>query len=39
MNISDIKLAQVLDRFEQIEARMGATSDGAEIGGSGSHER
>jgi len=31
MNISDIKLAQVLDRFEQIEARMGATSDGAEI--------
>jgi len=31
MNISDIKLRQVLDRFEQIEARMGATSDGAEI--------
>ncbi|MEP1229176.1 MAG: peptide chain release factor 1 [Litorimonas sp.] len=31
MNISDIKLAQVLDRFEQIEARMGATTDGAEI--------
>ena len=31
MNISDIKLAQVLDRFEQIEARMGATTDGEEI--------
>jgi len=31
MNISDIKLAQVVDRFEQIEARMGATSDSTEI--------
>ncbi len=31
MNISDIKLAQVLDRFEQIEARMGATMDSNEI--------
>lgn len=31
MNIPDIKLAQVLDRFEQIEARMGATMDSDEI--------
>ncbi len=31
MNIPDIKLAQVVDRFEQIEARMGATTDGNEI--------
>ena len=31
MNIPDIKLAQVVDRFEQIEARMGATTDGEEI--------
>lgn len=31
MHIPDNKLAQVVDRFEQIEARMGATSDGAEI--------
>ena len=31
MHIPDIKLAQVVDRFEQIEARMGATTDGAEI--------
>lgn len=31
MHIPDIKLAQVVDRFEQIEARMGATSDGDEI--------
>ena len=31
MHIPDIRLAQVVDRFEQIEARMGATTDGAEI--------
>lgn len=31
MHIPDEKLRQVVDRFEQIEARMGATSDGAEI--------
>lgn len=31
MHISDSKLAQVVDRFEQIEARMGATSDSNEI--------
>jgi len=31
MHIPDIKLAQVVDRFEQIEARMGATTDGEEI--------
>jgi peptide chain release factor 1 len=31
MHIPDIKLAQVLDRFEQIEARMGATTDSNEI--------
>jgi len=31
MNIPDQKLRQVVDRFEHIEARMGATSDGAEI--------
>lgn len=31
MNIPDIKLAQVVDRFEQIEARMGATTDSTEI--------
>lgn len=31
MHISDSKLAQVVDRFEQIEARMGATSDSDEI--------
>ena len=31
MHIPDIKLAQVVDRFEQIEARMGATTDGVEI--------
>ena len=31
MHISDSKLAQVVDRFELIEARMGATTDGAEI--------
>lgn len=31
MHISDSKLAQVVDRFEQIEARMGATSDSTEI--------
>jgi len=31
MNIPDIKLAQVVDRFEQIEARMGATTDSDEI--------
>ena len=31
MHIPDIKLAQVVDRSEQIEARMGATTDGAEI--------
>jgi len=31
MHIPDIKLAQVLDRFEQIEARMGATTDSDEI--------
>lgn len=29
--LSDARLAQVLDRFDQIEARLGATSDGAEI--------
>lgn len=31
MHIPDIKLAQVLDRFEQIEARMSATMDSDEI--------
>ncbi len=31
MHISDSKLASVVDRFEQIEARMGATSDSDEI--------
>ncbi len=31
MNIPDIKLSQVVDRFEQIEARMGATIDSDEI--------
>lgn len=31
MKISDDKLAQVVDRFEQIEARMGATIDSNEI--------
>ena len=31
MHIPDQKLAQVVDRFEQIEARMGATTDGEEI--------
>lgn len=31
MHIPDEKLAQVVDRFEQIEARMGATTDGDEI--------
>ncbi len=31
MHIPDHKLAQVLDRFEHIEARMGATTDGDEI--------
>lgn len=31
MHIPDEKLAQVVDRFEQIEARMGATTDGEEI--------
>ena len=31
MNIPDIKLSQVVDRFEQIEARMGATTDSNEI--------
>ena len=31
MHIPDAKLAQVVDRFEQIEARMGATTDGEEI--------
>ena len=31
MHIPDSKLRQVVDRFEQIEARMGATTDGAEI--------
>ena len=31
MHISDSKLAQVVDRFEQIEARMGATTDSDEI--------
>ena len=31
MHISDQKLAQVVDRFEQIAARMGATTDGEEI--------
>ena len=31
MHIPDQKLAQVVDRFEHIEARMGATTDGAEI--------
>ncbi len=31
MHIPDIRLAQVLDRFEQIEARMGATMDSDEI--------
>ncbi len=31
MHIPDNRLAQVLDRFEQIEARMGATTDSDEI--------
>lgn len=31
MHIPDNRLAQVLDRFDQIEARMGATMDTAEI--------
>lgn len=31
MHIPDIKLAQVLDRFEQIEARMNATTESDEI--------
>jgi len=31
MHISDSKLAQVLDRFDQIEARMSATTDSDEI--------
>lgn len=31
MHIPDIKLSQVVDRFEQITARMGATSDTDEI--------
>ncbi len=31
MNIPDNRLAQVVDKFELIEARMGATTDGAEI--------
>ncbi len=31
MHIPDNKLSQVLDRFEQIEARMGATTDSDEI--------
>lgn len=31
MHIPDNKLSQVVDRFEQIEARMGATTDGGEI--------
>lgn len=31
MHIPDNKLSQVVDRFEQIEARMGATMDGEEI--------
>lgn len=31
MHIPDNKLSQVVDRFEQIEARMGATTDGEEI--------
>ncbi|MEM7727705.1 MAG: peptide chain release factor 1 [Pseudomonadota bacterium] len=31
MHIPDDKLRQVVDRFEQIEARMGATTDGDEI--------
>jgi len=31
MLIPDQKLAQVVDRFEHIEARMGATTDGEEI--------
>lgn len=31
MHIPDIKLDQVVDRFEQIEARMGATTDSDEI--------
>jgi len=31
MHIPDIKLAQVVDRFDQITARMSATSDSDEI--------
>lgn len=31
MHIPDNKLAQVVDRFDQITARMGATSDTKEI--------
>ncbi|WP_324292512.1 peptide chain release factor 1 [uncultured Hyphomonas sp.] len=30
-SISDIRLQQVIERFEEVEARMGATSDTAEI--------
>jgi len=30
-SISDIRLQQVIDRFEEVEARMGATSDTSEI--------
>ena len=31
MRLPQAKLDQVLDRFHQVEARMGAASDGAEI--------
>ena len=31
MHIPDIKLSQVVDRFDQITARMSATSDSDEI--------
>ncbi|MAB11307.1 MAG: peptide chain release factor 1, partial [Hyphomonas sp.] len=30
-SISNSRLEQVIDRFEEVEARMGATSDTAEI--------
>jgi len=31
MSLNPTRLSQVLDRFEQVEARLGAASDGAEI--------
>jgi len=31
MNIPNIKLVQVVDRFEQIESRLGVATDSTEI--------